>query len=312
MHLTERRTLIKVAQMYWGEHLKQSRIAERMGVNRTTISKYLKKAMDTGIVEIRVANDIHEELEAALEKRFGLKEAFVTEKSYDLLQVKRNMARAGLSLLRRILDDSQIIGMAWGTTIRELVAFAENQNLPQLDVDIVPVDGGPESIESEFHVNTLCYRLAKVLGGRCHYIYAPAITKTSEIREAIVHDSNYEKISAFWNRLSLAIVGIGAPVKSSNLVWMGEFGTEAILSLAKRRVAGEICSLFFDMQGKPVQTEFDDRIIACGLDRLRALNYSIGMAASREKVPAILGAMRGGYVNVLVTDELTAKILLNE
>jgi len=36
------------------------------------------------------------------------------------------------------------------------------------------------------------------------------------------------------------------------------------------------------------------------------------MAASREKVHAILGALRGRYINVLITDEETAKILLNE
>lgn len=36
------------------------------------------------------------------------------------------------------------------------------------------------------------------------------------------------------------------------------------------------------------------------------------MAASREKVPAILEVLRGRYINVLITDEETAKILLNE
>ena len=70
--------------------------------------------------------------------------------------------------------------------------------------------------------------------------------------------------------------------------------------------------MFYDIQGNPVTTEFHDRIIAVELERLRALPYSIGMAASREKVPAILGALRGHYINVLITDEETAKILLNE
>ena len=85
-------------------------------------------------------------------------------------------------------------------------------------------------------------------------------------------------------------MGIGAPVKSSNLVWMGEFGRQAIESLSRTGTVGEICSVFFDKNGREVCTDFSDRIIGVDLDTLRNLNYSIGMAASREKVPAIMGA----------------------
>lgn len=101
----ERRILIKAASMYYLDHLKQSEIAARMGVDRTTISKYLKKAMKSGIVKIEVESDSYEELEAALERRFGLREAYVVPKSYDMLAIKQSMAQAGLNLLRRIMAD---------------------------------------------------------------------------------------------------------------------------------------------------------------------------------------------------------------
>lgn len=308
----ERRILIKVANMYYTEHMKQSDIALRMGIDRTTVSKYLTKARQTGIVKISVVQDSFDEFEAALEKRFKLKEAYVVPKSYDMQVVKKNMAKAGLNLLRRIVGDGQVIGTAWGTTISELADLAEQEKLPVLDCDFVPLDGGPENIESEFHVNTLCYKLARAFTARSHYIYAPAIARTAEIKEAIVQDVNYEKISAFWSRLNIAIVGIGAPVKSSNLVWTGGFGRDAIESLARTGAVGEICSVFYDINGRPAQTPFSDRIIAIDLDTLRSLPYSIGMAASREKVPAIMGALRGRLINVLITDEETARILLNE
>ena len=308
----ERRILIKVASMYYLEHMKQNDIAKKFGVERTTISKYLKRALDKGIVTITVANEKFEDLEAAMEKRFGLKECFIVPKSYDLLAVKQSMGLAGLQLLRRIVSNNLVIGLAWGTSIRELTRYAENSKLPKIDSDFIPLDGGPENIDSEYHVNTLCYELAKAFGGRCHYIYAPAITRTAEIRNAIIQDSNYEKISALWEKLDIGIVGIGAPVKSSNLIWMGEFGKQAIESLRTTGAVGEICSVFYDKNGREVQTDFSDRIIAVGLDKLRNLNYSIGMATSREKVMSIIGACKGQLINVLITDENTAKLMLNE
>ncbi|MBQ2087693.1 MAG: sugar-binding transcriptional regulator [Selenomonas sp.] len=312
MQPVERRILVKVANMYYVENLKQSEIAERMGIDRTTVSKYLKKALRDKIVKITVESDSFDELEAALERRFGLKEACVVPKSYDMQFIKEQMARAGLRLIRRILGDGKVVGMAWGTTISELAKFAEQEKNSPLDIDFVPLDGGPESIESEFHVNTICYQMARAFSGRSHYIYAPAIAKTAAIRQAIVQDVNYEKISAYWDRLNIGIVGIGAPVKSSNLVWAGSFGREAIESLAQTGAVGEICSVFYDINGHEVTTPFSDRIIAVGLEKLRQLEYSIGLAASREKVPAIMGALRGRLINVLITDEETAKILLNE
>ena len=174
------------------------------------------------------------------------------------------------------------------TSIRELTRYAAAERLHPVNADFVPLDGGPESVDSELHVNTLCYELANAFGGRSHYIYAPAIARTAEIAAAIRQDVNFEQIMQFWERLDIGIVGIGAPVKSSNLVWMGSFGREAIESLLRERVVGEICSMFYDIQGKPVTTEFHDRIIAVELERLRALPYSIitkiGRASCRERV----------------------------
>ena len=308
----ERRILIKVANMYYLEHMKQNDIAKRFGVERTTVSKYLKRALDKGIVTISVATENFEDIESAMEKRFGLKECFIVPKSYDMLAIKQAMGRACLQLLRRIISDNLIIGLAWGTSIYELVRCAENAKLPKVNSDFIPLDGGPGNIDSEYHVNTLCYEMAKAFGGRCHYIYAPAITRTAEIRNAIIQDSSYEKIAAFWDKLDMHIGGIGAPVKSSHLVWTGEFGREAIESLRTTGAIGDICSNFYDKNGREVQTDFSDRTIAVSLDKLRNLNYSIGLAASREKVTAIMGACKGQLINVLITDENTAKIMLNE
>jgi len=306
----ERRLLIKVANMYYIENMKQSDIAAKLGMNRTTVSKYLKRAMDAGIVKISIVDDSYAYLEAALERKFNLKEVYIVSSSPDSDDVKNNMGKAGLAFLKRIIATNQTVGFAWGSAIGALARQSALEHCSPVAVDFVPLVGGPENIDSEFHVNTICYKVAHAFSANSHYLYAPAITKTAEIREAIIQDVNYAKIVEYWNTLNVAFVGIGAPVKSSNLVWAGAFGKKSIDGLANAGVVGEICSIFYDINGLVVKTDFTDKIIAIGLDKLRKLEYSIGIAASKEKVPAIYGALKGQIINVLISDEETAKLLL--
>lgn len=306
----EKRLLIKVANMYYIENMKQSDIADKLGINRTTVSKYLKRAMEAGIVQISIVNDSYEKLEAELEKKFGLKEVYIVDSVADADQVKNNMGKAGLAFLKRVLNDGDVVGVAWGTAIGALAKSAVLEKCNEINANMVPLVGGPENIDNEFHVNTLVYKIANAFKAQSHYFYAPAISKTTEIRAAIMQDVNYTKISSYWDKLNIAVVGVGAPVKSSNLVWAGAFGKESIDELANAGVIGEICSVFYDINGQVVTTGLSDKIIAIDLEKLRQVKYSVGIAASPEKVPAIYGALKGKLINVLISDEETAKLLL--
>ena len=139
MQAVDKRILIKAANLYYTEGLKQSEIAQRLGVDRTTVSKYLRRALASGIVRITVAMDSNEELESALERRFGLREACVVAHSIDLEQVKKRMGQAGLGLLRRIAADGQTIGLAWGTSIRELTRCASEEQIRAIRADFIPL-----------------------------------------------------------------------------------------------------------------------------------------------------------------------------
>lgn len=308
----EKRLLIKAAHMYHIEGMKQSEIAKKMGINRTTVSKYLKRAMETGLVRISIDDDSYEKLEAALEKKFGLKEAYIVASNEDADEMKNNMGKAGVGFLKRVISDRQVIGFAWGTAMGAIAKNAALERCNAVNADIVPLVGGPENINTEFHVNTICYKVANAFQAQSHLLYAPAITISKEIRAAIMQEVNYTKISEYWDKMDVAFVGIGAPVKSSNMVWAGAFGRESIDELAAAGVVGEICSVFYDINGNVVTTGLTDKIIAIELEKLRCLNYSIGIAASPEKVPAIYGALRGKLINVLISDAETAQLLLGQ
>lgn len=75
------RTITKAASLYYQHGLKQPEIAERMDSSQAGVSRALRDAERLGIVRttVHMPSDIYADLEIALEKRFGLKDAVVLE-----------------------------------------------------------------------------------------------------------------------------------------------------------------------------------------------------------------------------------------
>ncbi|WZY35953.1 sugar-binding domain-containing protein [Bacillus sp. FSL W8-1122] len=106
--------------------------------------------------------------------------------------------------------------------------------------------------------------------------------------------------------MTVAVIGIGAHVRSSNLVWSGFIGEAEQQLLAKKQAIGDILSRFYTIDGKEVQTPIRERTIAVELDRLKENRATVAIAESKEKVPSIIGGLQGGYISHLITDEETA------
>ena len=72
----------------------------------------------------------------------------------------------------------------------------------------------------------------------------------------------------------------------------------------------EINLNFMDADGHPVPSELDDLVIGVSLEQLRRAERRIGVSGGADKHEALLAAVRGGWINVLVTDEESAQYLL--
>ena len=88
------------------------------------------------------------------------------------------------------------------------------------------------------------------------------------------------------------------------------FSTEQLDALRRKGAVGDILIRFFDENGQPVQNELDNRVVSMTLPQLRQVNRSVGVAGGKRKFNAILGALRGGLINVLITDCYTAERLV--
>ena len=76
----------------------------------------------------------------------------------------------------------------------------------------------------------------------------------------------------------------------------------------KKGGTGEILSHVVDKDGKLVKDEFEEHLLSLDLEEFKKIPIRVGVAYGLDKKEAILGVLRGGYVNVLITDEKVANL----
>ncbi len=309
-----RRLLYRVAQAYYDEDLTQAEVAERFGISRIKVSRMLTRAREDGIVRIAVVppQENHADLERELEERFGLDEAIVVapdDEGYD--EVLEAIGRAAADYVVRVLEDGQTLGLTWGNTILATVSALPPASLP--DVRAVQMLGGLGELEAEIHGAELVRRAAERLGCRARNMHAPGIVASREVRDALAADRQVADTLELAASADVALLGVGALGPHSVLR-----GPESVLAeddcrmLRELGVVGDIALRFFDADGAPVDTPFAERTIGVDLERMRRVGKRVGIAGGREKRAAVLAALRGSHVDVLVTDRDTAQAVVRE
>lgn len=313
MKKDEDRLLVKIAQMYYEENKTQSEISKILGIHRTSISRMLKTIKEKKIVKIFINYDFGGTLtlEEEMKKEFGLKDAVIVPSTPNQdKQIKIGLiGTAAAEYLSKIIRDGNLIGLSWGEALAA-TANALEKNEHQ-NIVCIPLIGGPSGkLSSSFHVNTIAYEIAEKLHGKSMLIDSPAILESEEIKKALMKtDYNYE-LSKLWKKIDIAMCGIGSPLISKHSNWQGFYADNLLESLKEKNVSGDILSRFYDIKGKVLDTIISKKMIGADLSDLKRASYSIGVAESLDKTAGILGALRGKYINVLVTTEETAKAVL--
>ncbi|RPH61272.1 MAG: sugar-binding transcriptional regulator [Chloroflexi bacterium] len=311
--IDEQRLLVKVSKMYYEAGLSQDDIIVRLNLSRSKISRLLQQARDEGIVQITVVtpNHLFSDLENRLEQQFGLHEALVVETHAGDSQenILRELGVAAAGYLERSVGTATTLGISWGSTLHSMVAALHSNHLP--NTKVVQIIGGLGQPEAEVHATDLCHRLARALGSQLTLLPAPGIVPTEQAREVLLADLYVRRAVEMFKHLEMAWVGIGAPTPESLLLRDGSILSRAELDvLVQKGLVGDIALRFFDAQGCPVASDIDQRVIGITLEQLKQTRRVVGIAGGPEKAPAILGALRGKLINVLITDSVTAGKLL--
>lgn len=309
----EDKLLVRIAEMYYQEDKNQNQISKELNIHRSTISRLLKRSRNEGIVNISInydkAGSYH--IEKELQEKFGLKKAIIVPAANDLSRSQKDLLLAdGVdSYLKEIIADNMIIGFSWGETMSAIPSGLTDHHVS--NILCVPMIGGPSGrLSSDFHVNTITYEASKKLNGRALLIDSPAFPETVSLKKALLENEFNQELIAYWRRIDIAILGIGSPCLKASESWKQFYGEDVLAYLEGKKVIGDVVSRFYNIDGEHIENELDERLIGIDGTDLKRAAYRIGVAESVEKADSIAAALKGGYINVLVTTEETAKEVL--
>jgi len=306
--------LTKIARMYHEQGLRQPEIADRLRLSQSRVSRLLKEAVRLGVVRTVVVppSGTYPELEEAVRDRFGMTDVVVAGASEEDSEASllSALGAAGAAYLETTLKADDRIGISsWSASLISVV----DSMLPRTAIGaqkVIQLLGGVGVPQVQMQATRLTERLASVVGATPVFFPAPGIVASDSAREAILSDPYIAAVAAEWDDLTVALVGIGGATPSHLLAVSGNAVPGDVAELVRRRGGvGDVCLRYFDADGTVLTGEFNDRILGLRPEQLKAVPRRIGVAGGARKHEAILGALRGGWVDVLVTDSITAERL---
>lgn len=300
----------RIAYYYYRSGLTQEIIAKRMKMSRQRVNRIVNACVDLGIVKITIdgLDKCNLELETELEQKYSLNEARIVDNVVEDRLIQELGIAAG-NYLQSIMQEGDIIGMTRGRTTAAMVDdWVPAPSYPK-DITITQLIGSGKETDSHVGVDRIVYGLAEKIRAKESILHAPVILHSAELRESFVGDPYFKSTYEVVKNCTIAVVGIGtAHSQWKHMVSLYDVNNDEQTRWAAD-VAGEVCTHFFDKEGREIEPPFKDRIIAITEEDYRKIPVRIGVAGGTEKAEAIRAALKGGYVNVLVTDLQTAKLL---
>jgi lsr operon transcriptional repressor len=305
--------LLRAAWFYYKDELTQDEIAKRLSVSRASVGRLLDRARRVGLVTINLNAEYLNafELSAELRRTFSLSEALVVpdheKEPADHHVLNARIGLGGAQFISTHLRPGSTLGVGWGETVSRVIAGTNFGAVGP--VHMVTLTGGVDG-----YLQTILSSKGEPANDAdlttASVIPAPNIASSAALAAALREEPTVQHVLKQASRVQQAVVGVGTPTIDATIVQLGYLTAADVRSLRERGVVGDILGQFFDADGKVADLPIHDRRIGIELSDLADIPKVVGVAGGLHKVQAILGALHGGYLDVLVTNELVAIRLL--
>jgi DNA-binding transcriptional regulator LsrR (DeoR family) len=321
--------IVRAAWLYHVAGNTQEQTADLLGISRVKVNRLLAEARESGIVKISIEHRFARmvEIEESLRHRYDLLFCRTTPPllSYTMnrrksvpsrsrLEAESPIARRAVGivaadLLRERLqaDESSVIGVGWGRSIAEIPNHLVGVTKPKAKFVSAM---GSLTRTSAANLFEVVYQFAERTGGEGHFLPVPFIANTIADRQIFMSQRIFKETLALAEQANFYIVTFG-PCDEHSLLFRHRYLSGIELQDLKR--AGAVCDCmgkFFDANGQVVSSDVNQRTLAVDLEYLYDREVIL-LCAGREKLQAVKGLLKAGFVNGLIIDGDTA-LLLNE
>lgn len=311
------RLIYKCCYLYYQDNKSQQQICNQLGISRPTVSRMLNRGKELGIVQIELKNPenvMYGKLERDIEERFQLQEVNIVPSSPLVggsKPINSELGRGTLHYMERVLHEGDYVGVSMGFAIQNIVRtdYFISEKIP---CTFIPILGGIGDSLLEIHSNYLTQRFASLFGGKCIQFFSPAVFSQKEVLQGFLQEQTIRHVTQLYKKLNLVIMGIGIPnTQNSTILRTGYVDKRILQTFTENGAVGDIALRFFDINGnmEPFD-EFNSRVSGISIEELNEVPYCVGVASGPQKAAAVLGAIRGKYINVLITDIDCAQRLL--
>lgn len=318
--IDDNRLIYKCCYLYYVERKNQTDICKILGLSRTSVSRMLELGRSKGIVQIEVINpDIFDfgEIEQKLQEKYRLREVIVVEGDpLDSEEKQRDrLSEAAFTFLSNILEDGDCVGVSMGRTLHHVTQVKQEYDLRSKNLLFVPMYGGISQKRTnrlDVQSNRIAVKFAQKFGGDYVQFLAPAVFSSKQVKDIFLNEETIRYIYRYFNKLRIALLGIGVPeAGKTGLFYEGYLNEEILKECIEKGAVGETALRFYDIHGnRQAFREFNERVVGIEEEQLQNIEIRIGIAGGRDKSDAVEGAIQAGDINVLITDLACANKML--
>ncbi|WP_040283736.1 sugar-binding transcriptional regulator [Tessaracoccus massiliensis] len=298
--------VVRAAWLYYEDGLTQAQVAKRLFVSRQTVGRLLEAARQHGIVRIEMDTQYLAAMQLAtqLKDASGLSDVIVVPTAEGRLSRERTNERVAAALAayaRRHLHPGAVVGVSWGDSVARALVELSEEHIE--GVQFVACAGELSGIDEVLTRSPGVMR-------RLRTVPAPLLVSSASMAQALAQENAVREVLDLARSAVVTLTGMGSATPGGSAVLAGVTTDDEVAEFAARGAVGDMLGEWYDANGRVVETSWSERRIGVGLDELRGMSNVVGVAGGVEKVAAIRGAVRGGLIDALVTDEPTAQALL--
>ncbi len=308
MRTLELHQLAVMAYLHYREEWTQDDIARHMGMSRFKIMRGLREARERGIIRFEIDASLLSlaSLEVELGRAFGL-DSVVVVAAPSPTEALDCVAAAGAEYLENNIQSGAVVGVSWGPTVRVAASLLRKQ--AGKSITVVELMGGVNSSATN-HAAALDLARAYDSERRCYLLECPAIVRNRDLRDSLLAEHPLRAAMEVTRAADVALFSTSDLELALRLLEAGYITSDDLADLRRAGAVGNLYGRFLDAEGQECDTSIRERTLGLSLDEIRSIARKICITCGTDKLEPVSAALRGGLINVLITDEATATALL--